>query len=50
MRQRFAEQLKLLELKDKDLIKKHETESRSLIVEEQALKNKLNEYEHKLND
>jgi len=50
MRQRFNEQLKLLELKDRDLIRKHETESRSLVVEEQQLLNKQREYENKLND
>jgi len=50
MRQRFNEQLKLLEQKDRDLIRKHETESRSLVVEEQQLLNKQREYENKLND
>jgi len=50
MRQRFAEQLKLLEQKDKDLLKKHETESRSLVVEEQNLLSKQRDLENKLSD
>ncbi len=50
MRQRFNEQLKLIEQKDRELNKKHDTESRALKVEEQHLQNKQREYEDKLRE